>query len=468
METYCSSTFQILCIRALLVAGALSATAAATKPNSIEAVPFADDGKIKMFYDSRQRPQSVLLHDHLYIVYNGNATPSKNGNGSAFPMLTVYDPEGRSFTEPTRLGPSSTDHHDSPVIWADEENHLHLLYGCHKSPGAHLVSKGPVRPGQTQIEWTESGEIASMLSYPTVSRIYDNQELVYYRTEGHNSSWTYRVSADNGKSWQGPKVDITDLDRLGFPEWSSYQAKLASRDGKFLHVVYTDYDDVKSNDPKRLFNPRYGQPVGNNWKYNLSYLKIDLESQAALNADGVELHLPIDLEQSRTYCQIWDTAWRGAGVPPAISLDEAGEPTFLHVLSEGDLMTHRYYYVRREKGQWVQTPICNSNHQWNSGYLSRDEDGDLHAYVIVGNYLEGGYMDKHGGGRIEDWVSSGNGYHWEKHRDLTPDSKRYPNWRFNNVQPALHPDGSAVEGMLFFYGWGDPDAPQATAFLLHE
>ena len=46
-------------------------------------LPFGEDGKFKMLYDCRQRPQSVLLNDRLYIVYNGDAKPSRNGKGSA-------------------------------------------------------------------------------------------------------------------------------------------------------------------------------------------------------------------------------------------------------------------------------------------------------------------------------------------------------------------------------------------------
>ena len=74
--------------------------------------------------------------------------------------------------------------------------------------------------------------------------------------------------------------------------------------------------------------------------------------------------------KSKVNARIWDTGGRGSGVPPAIALDEAGEPAFLHVLSEGDLKTHTYYYVRRENGRWRQTAICGSNHQWNSGHLA--------------------------------------------------------------------------------------------------
>ena len=42
----------------------------------------------------------------------------------------------------------------------------------------------------------------------------DGKDLIYYRTDGHTSSWTYRMTADNGRS-SGPKNDVTDLDLAG-------------------------------------------------------------------------------------------------------------------------------------------------------------------------------------------------------------------------------------------------------------
>jgi hypothetical protein len=440
-----------------------------SKPTNI--IPFGEYGKFKMLYDCRQRPQSVLLNDRLYIVYNGDAKPSGNGKGKACPLLITYNPKDRSFSKPVRLGQkSSTDHHYSPIIWADEDDFLHVLFGCHRTPGTHLISDHSMQKKTSNIIWKKMPQIAPKLSYPTVYRIHGNKEIIYYRTDGHTSSWTYRITGDNGKTWKGPIKDVTDLDSKRKLDWSSYQTKLPSKDGKHLHVVYTDYDDNK-NSPKeeRFYNPRYDRLVSNEWKYNLSYVKIDLQTQVVRNAAGDILKTPIDLDYSKANCQIWDTKWRGAGIPPVISLNEYDEPTFLHVLSEDNIKSHRYYYVRREKGKWKQTPICNSNHQWNSSYLARDKKGVLHAYVITGeDYLEGGYMDRHGGGRIEEWISQDKGNSWKKFRDLMADQKDYVGWRFNNIQPVLRPDGSIVEGMLLFYGWKDKDAPEARAFLLHE
>ena len=70
-----------------------------------------------------------------------------------------------------------------------------------------------------------------------------------------------------GRTWAGPEKDVTDLDSKGKLDWSSYQTKIPSKDGKHLHVVFTDYDDNKNSpDPKRFYNPRYAQLVSNEWK----------------------------------------------------------------------------------------------------------------------------------------------------------------------------------------------------------
>ncbi|HCO95221.1 MAG TPA: hypothetical protein DIU00_14930 [Phycisphaerales bacterium] len=433
-------------------------------------VAFGQGGQIKMLYDRRQRPQSVYLNKKVHIVFNAGGQIGAKPKAPTKPMAVTYDPAAREFSEAVTLGPAKRDHHYGPVIWADEDNYLHVLFGCHRTPGTHLISKQPGSIGSRLEDWNQGHEIAPSMSYPTVYRIYDNKELIYYRTEGHISSWTYRITSDNGKTWIGPANDVTDMDIKGRFEWSSYHCTWPSKDGRFLHVVFFTYDDNKENDPVRYYNPRYKHQVSNEWKYNLYYVKIDLQTHDVTNFDGASMKTPIDIEQTDAKCRIWETKWRGAGVPPTIALDENGDPAFLHVLSEETTESHNYYFVRRENGKWKKTPITHSSHQWNSCHLARDEGGTLHAYLIVGDgYLDtDGYMDSYGGGTVEEWVSADKGNTWGKHRDLTPDESKYPDWKYNNIQPVTRPDGSIVDGMLLFYGWKDKDAPEAKAFLLHE
>ncbi|MHC4568420.1 MAG: BNR-4 repeat-containing protein [Planctomycetota bacterium] len=433
------------------------------------AVAFGQGGQIKMLYDRRQRPQAVCLDDKVHIVFNAGGQIGARPKALTKPMAITYDITTRQFSEVVTLGPASRDHHYGPVIWADEDGYLHVLFGCHRTPGTHLISKQPGSIGSSIESWDKGPQIAPGISYPSIFRVSDNRELIYYRTEGHTSSWTYRISDDSGKTWTGPSRDVTDMDINGRTEWSSYHTTLPSRNGRFLHVAFMTYDDNKSDDPKRYYNPRYDRAVANEWKYNLYYVRIDLQTHEVTNFDGERMKTPIDIGRADAKCRIWDTKWRGAGVPPTIILDENGDPAFLHVLSEETLAEHRYYYVRRAGGKWKQTPITRSNHQWNSCHLSGD-DGTLHAYLIVGDgYLDtGGYMDRYGGGAVEEWISGNKGNTWTRLRELTPDKSRYPGWKYNNIQPVTRPAGSIVDGMLLFYGWKDKDAPEAKAFLLHE
>ena len=462
---------KLLLFLAFLTLTGLTARGGKVRSSAAVPVAFARGGQLNMVYDVRQRPQAVYLDGTVHIVFAGRTDePAEGEKVSTRPMLITYDPSKREFSNILTLGPGKGDHHYTPIIWADENEYLHILYGCHKTPGTHLISKLPGEVGDSLEAWNAGAQIEGSMSYPTVFRIYDNKELIYYRTIGHSSSWTYRISGDNGKTWTGPAEDVTDMDLKRWPEWSSYQSELPSSDGRSLYVAFTSYDDVKSNDPERLYNPRYKQPVTNEWKYNLYLIKIDLETSSVTNFQGQALQTPIDLDQANEKCRIWDTDWRGAGVPPAIKLDKNGNPAFLHVLSGDTLEEHNYYYVRYVGGKWKQTRIAASNHQWNSCHLADDSDGALHAYIITGDeYLNTeGLMDNHGGGRIEQWTSANYGSSWKKAREITPDKTKYAGWKFNNIQPIKRPDGTIVEDMLLFYGWKDSDVPKAEAFLLHE
>ncbi len=356
---------RVMCISAvgMLVSPcvALAEGVATVKPTA--PIRLADDGKFKMLYDARQRPQAVGLAGKVFVVFNGDASPTGNEKGRAFPMLVIYDVKSRTFSRPVKIAKeSSSDHHDSPIIWADRANHLHVLYGCHKSPGVHLVSLNPAGSNRERVVWRQGSQIAPMLSYPCVFRMSGNRDLIYYRTDGHTSSWTYRVTTDNGLTWTGPTSDVTDLDSRGRLDWSSYQTKVAGKDRRYLHVVYIDYDDNKHDvDPQRFYNPKYDSFVSNEWKYNLSYLRIDSETGAVCNSGQTPLQTPIDFSTSKRKCQIWDTQWRGAGVPPAVALDERGSPVFLHVLSGDAITEHSYFYVRKVGATWLKTRITIDN-----------------------------------------------------------------------------------------------------------
>ncbi len=106
-----------------------------------EAISSGKGGQKKMLYDQRQRPQAVYLDGKVHVVFNGGGKDGEDPTFRTTPMASTYDSETRSFSKTVTLGKRSKDHHYGPVTCADNSGHLHVLSGCHRTPGTHLISK---------------------------------------------------------------------------------------------------------------------------------------------------------------------------------------------------------------------------------------------------------------------------------------------------------------------------------------
>jgi len=466
-------TLALICI----VSGSCSLS---DQERDYQVLSFGEGGQHKMTYDRRQRPQALLMGDEIHIVYNGGASSDATKRTATVPFAVTYNLKSGGLSEAVQLpGMASKDHHYGPVIWADNNDYLHVLSGCHLTSGTHVISKSEASIGVSSDDWELAPQIAPSMSYPSVSQIFNSQKLIYYRVAGHRSSWTYRISADEGTTWQTPKNPVVDLnngdDFMDKPhaemdEASSYQTYLPSKDGKSIHVAFMYYDDNKRSIAEKSYNPLYKRDVGT-LKTNLYYVKVDLETHEVTNFDGDQVGTPVLLEEANMHCKIWDTEWRGAGVPPDIIIDTNDNPAFLHVLTEQVFEDLNYYYVRREGNEWKQTVIAPACHKWNSSHLTIDDDGTLHAYLLMDDeYFDSkgkGLMNNHGGGtRIEEWISSDDGHTWSMHNTLLKAEGEYEGWRFNNVQPIKNKEGEIQKDMWILYGWKGQDEPNAKAFLL--
>ncbi len=225
MIRYLLTTFYLALLIPLVKAQSVEKT-------TYELFTFGEGGQIKMLYDRRQRPQSVFLNGKVYLAINADGEIGAPGKSKTKPIVLSFDVATQKFSDMVTVGPPSNDHHDAPVIWADQENYLHLLYGCHKTPGTHLISKTTGSIGDHRKDWREAARIAKSISYPTFYRVLDGKELIYYRNKGHIGSWTYRISSDNGKPGKRQKMMsqtlIAKSEQSGHLIRPSYPAKMVS------------------------------------------------------------------------------------------------------------------------------------------------------------------------------------------------------------------------------------------------
>lgn len=424
-------------------------------------VPFAANGGLKMLYDNRMYPQAVE-HDGLtYMVWR---------NAEGLPYIRSYDNASKKLSAPHMLltgrldrvdvDEYRRDHHFAPVVWVDGRGRLHTLFGCHRTPGMHLIAK---TPGDITA-WALGSRIFETLSYPKVHQVYGGKTLIYFRHYGHLGSWKYRISEDDGESWSGPPVSLIDMNahpQDGFmaAHAGSYNTSRVSRDGKTLHVAFIW--KMEEAHP----NARYGKVLHDHRRrYNLYYLKVDLPTGRVFNIAGKALESPINKGVADRDCLVWDTQERVAAVGPSIYLDEQDQPYFTLPVSEDTAYRGKFYFVRHDAGRWLKTAIAATSHPFNSSHLDRDGNGVFHAFLITGegeSIAPESTRSVYGwGDAVEEWLSSDGGATWRQGRDLTP----IPSRRYQNMQFVGTAGGGIASGRLLFYGWRGDDG-EGTAYL---
>ena len=434
---------------------------AGMNPVGAKVVSFADNGGLKMFYDNRMYPQAVGLGNEVHIVWRGYE--------KGYPHLITYDLQNGKFSEPRDLMIGyedqinqrryRSDHHYAPVIWSDKNGHLHVLHGCHRTSGIHLISRNP----RSADAWVRGPDIADSISYPQVHRIYKDQTLMYSRWSGHLGHWQYHISADGGRTWEQSPRAVIDLngepqDGIHASHSGSYNTTVISADGKRLHVAFI----WKVEDP--LYNKRYGRILHDHTqRYNLYYLAVDLPSGRGYNIAGREVDLPLRKLDADEHCLVWNTDERPASVGPSFTLDKRDQPHFLLPVAKQDPFSGVFYFVSFVDGSWRKTPIADALHPFNSSYLELGDDGAFYANMITGSgeavIAEG--MDQYGfGHRVERWISRDGGANWELDRDLSPK----PGLRYQGIQFISVDMTSKMKETLLFYGWERADTP-GQAFL---
>jgi len=407
---------------------------------------FAEHGSEKMIFDVRLGPQALCHDDVIYIVYQANPHGL-----AAHPHIIAYDRRARSWSEPVQLGenPPKYDHHLAPVLWIDDDDCLHVLYGCHLTPGTHLVSRRP----RAIDEWIQGPRIAGSISYPTLVRAYDNTLLLFYRALGHLGFWAYRTSNDGGYSWtaarrlihfaQSPSED-DDADC-----WAgAYPSVCPSPDGRFLHIGFVYWDE------RRGVHPGYQIRKRSRARYHLYYLRLDIQSGALYTIEGKRLKAPVNRGLADATCKIWDTGHELSNMP-SIAVGSRGEPHFLLPVSDQSPWYSRFHFVSRHERAWRRVAVTETNNTWAGCFLRADGPTDFVAYLVSGHDADETLL--YSGGTVEKWSSNNSGITWYREHSLVPD----PDLVYNNPRPVHDSRGGHLRDHLVFFGWKGPGSIEA-------
>jgi hypothetical protein len=406
---------------------------------------FADHGSEKMIFDARMGPQALYHDDTIYAVYQANPD-----GFPAHPHLRAYDCRTRTWSRVVRLGenPPRYDHHLAPVVWMDDAEHLHVLYGCHITPGTHLIA----RRSRVIDDWREGPRIAASISYPTVVPVHGGRLLLFYRGLGHLGFWAYRTSGDGGHSWTDARR-LIDFDRDPREDddadcWAgSYASVCRDADGRSLHIGFVYWDE------RKLPHPIYQIGKRSKKRYNLYYLRLDVASGALHDASGVEITPPVNRRAAEERCGVWNTGHELTNMP-AIAVGSRDEPYFVLPVSDGSPWRCRFYLVARKSGRWQRFPIAETNGNWAGCLLDRDRSGGLTAYLVRG---EEGETLLYSGGMVERWRSTNEGTTWKRERSLVPEAGLL----YNNPRPVHLVRGGRLADCVVFFGWQGPGSIQS-------
>lgn len=402
---------------------------------------FAEHGCEKMLYDIRMGPQALYHDGTIYVVWQGG-TDGPEGH----PHVRTYDVEKGTWSDTHRIGTVDRyDHHYCPILWVDRDDRLHVLYGCHHTPGVHLVSDGPGRIDG----WSTALEVDRSISYPRVVTLADGRLVMYSRTLGHMGYWVYRVS-DDGQKWS-PAKTVVDYDRdpaLNTDTWAAtYHSVAPDADGTGLHVTFIRFNEREG--VRKTPNPLYGRHVARAQRYDCYYLHLDVGTGVVTNIDGRKMDVPVNRAGGEA-CKVFDSGQRLTNQPAVVD-DGTGRPLMLlPLMGEESPWAGDLHAIRRDGREWAWTRLTDINTTWDGSWLTR-EAGGLTALVTTGD-ADGSKLDYGGGSRIERWRSEDDGVTWKRSGTLTEE----PGALFNNPRPVARSDGGDLAGYVTLFGWPGP------------
>lgn len=226
------------------------------------------------------------------------------------------------YTDPVKIddAKTATDTHNAPVICADNDDILHVFYGCHGSPCYHARSTN----ANDSSSWTLKGQIsATTLTYPVGFVTPSDNRLYLFARRGqtYKLQITIFYSDDAGDTWSSYN-DLIDYTAGGSISEGDFVYAYGCRldENERLHVGFSFVDNNTTQGVWYTYSDYTGSGVGfTTWK-DISGSTIGTTSADPIDFDsGSDSAIVIDNHANddwRYFCQ-------------TMSLDASNNPVLL-------------------------------------------------------------------------------------------------------------------------------------------
>jgi len=270
----------------------------------------AKDGHPKWGTDPRQDSNVASYGQRTHIAYESNEGlgysepfPGPSGFGGKIKVVT-YDQANQQLLGPFTISEKPVyDEHGYPVMVADSQGYLHIVYDGHQVP---LKYKRSLRPNDAS-EWTEAELVGQRGTYPHLIVGPNDTLLLFYRERGTKyDRWVELMSTRSGDAWSNPTtvLDAQFVKDDPANSWCVYVNKVHLGQDGAIYIIWTWMDESVS--------PSIMTDVG--------FARSSDYGQTWTMADGTAYSLPI--QRTGSYEKIWAGVY--ASMHASIAASNAG------------------------------------------------------------------------------------------------------------------------------------------------
>lgn len=307
-------------------------------------------------------PSALCFNGVTYIVFQGD---------SLDPYAISYTHSSDTWATAVQIAsnPLGNDDHGAPAICIDDNDKLHVFYGCHNTVMKHALADD----AESIAAWTVQADVTGAdATYPKAVASGANIYL-FYRKHISNTykKFCLKISADNGANW-GAESDIIDFTSNSW----IYLGHTELVAGK-IHMAWCNYN-VNTGRREEI--------------YHAYYNTADSKMYAM---DGTDLGTTIDKTEADASCLVVDTGAESTTLP-ALHVDGSGYPWIIYISGIAGTATWSLYHTRWTGAAWT-TPveICKTDNQANYADFIITSTTNVDAYVTAkGDAGRGGDLER--------------------------------------------------------------------------